>query len=80
MKLNSSYLPEPYGLKFEQWGSIVAEQLASFGVSAPLNDDTWTTWVSALHQVPELASMNIPQADGFQSWSDWAEQFIGSVR
>ena len=76
----STYFPEPGGLKFQVWGAIVAEQLAAYGVSAPLNDDGWRTWVSALFQVPQLVSMNIPQASGFDSWTDWAENFIGSVR
>ena len=76
----STYFPEPYGLKFEAWGAIVAEQLSSFGIAAPINEDGWKTWVSALFQVPELVSMNIPVADNFDDWSAWAEQFIGSVR
>ena len=75
----TTLFPVPTGLKFEQWGAIVAEQLAPFGVSAPLDEDSWKTWVCALHQVPDLVSMNIPTPDGFQSWDAWAEQFIGSV-
>ena len=74
------YLPEPYGMEFVEWGAIVAEQLASFGVSAPYNNDSWKTWVCALFYVPELVAMNIPTADGFDDWSEWAKQFIGSVR
>lgn len=76
----STVFPEPNGLKFSDWGSIVAEQLAPYGVSAPINDESWKTWVCALFYVPELVAKNIPGADGFESWSDWAEQFIGSVR
>ncbi len=76
----SAYFPEPYGLKFTDWGAIIAEQLAPFGVSAPYNETSWKTWVSALHEVPELVAMNIPRADGFEDWSEWANQFIGSVR
>lgn len=76
----STYFPEPSGLKFTQWGAIVAEQLAPFGVACPINDDSWKTWVAALHQVPELVSMNIPGPDGHADWRAWAERFIGSVR
>lgn len=76
----STYIPEPYSLKFEAWGAIVAEQLAAYGIAAPINEDSWKTWVSALFEVPELVSMNIPKADGFDDWSAWANQFIGSVR
>lgn len=76
----SAYFPEPGGLKFSAWGAIVAEQLAQYGISAPYNDDSWRTWVSALHEVPDLVAMNIPRTDGFDEWSEWAKQFIGSVR
>ena len=80
MTINTSYIPEPYGLKFSEWGALVAEQLAQSGVSAPLDENSWKTWVSALFEVPELVSMNIPGSDGFDSWSDWAQSFIGAVR
>lgn len=76
----STFFPDPYGLKFEQWGAVVAEQLAAYGISAPMDETGWKTWVSALFEVPQLVSMNIPRADGFDSWSAWAEHFIGSVR
>lgn len=75
-----AYFPEPYGLKFTDWGALVAEQLAEYGIAAPINEDSWKTWVSALFEVPQLVSMNIPQADGFDDWAGWANQFIGSVR
>ena len=80
MSTISVTVPEPFGLKFSEWGALVAEQLAQYGVSAPINDDSWKTWVCALFYVPELVSMNIPGGDGFDDWSQWAQQFIGAVR
>ena len=80
MSTISVIVPEPFGLKFSEWGALVAEQLAQYGVSAPINDDSWKTWVCALFYVPELVSMNIPGGDGFDDWSQWAQQFIGAVR
>jgi hypothetical protein len=76
----STYFPNPEGLKFTEWGAVVAEQLATYGVAAPINEDGWKTWVCALFMVPDLVSLNIPTADGIDSWQQWAEQFIGSVR
>jgi hypothetical protein len=73
-------IPDPSGLKFEQWGGVVAEQLAANGISAPMNEDSWKTWVCALFYVPELVDKNIPTADGFLTWQEWAQHFIGSVR
>lgn len=80
MNINSVTLPQPDGLKFSEWGAIVAEQLAPYGVAAPLSDNSWKTWVCALFYVPELVSMNTPSGDGFDDWTEWAKQFIGAVR
>lgn len=80
MIASATFLPEPAGMHFEQWGAVVAEQLAQYGVSTPYNSDSWKTWVCALFYVPELVAMNIPSAEGFETWESWAEQFIGSVR
>ena len=76
----STYFPDPIGLQFVEWGAIVAEQLAPFGVAPPINEDSWRTWVCALFYVPELVALNIPQPEGFDDWREWAQQFIGSVR
>ncbi len=76
----TSLLPEPGNLSFMQWGAIAAEQLAQYGVATPYNEESWKTWVCALFYVPELVSMNIPSADQFEDWKNWANQFIGAVR
>lgn len=74
------FVPTPQGLSFVEWGSLVSEQLSSYGVQAPVAEDSWKTWVAALFYVPELSTLNVPSADGFASWQDWAQQFIGCVR
>lgn len=76
----ATFIPQTSGLKFSEWGALVAEQFAQYGVSAPYNDESWRTWACALFYVPELVAMNIPGAEGFESWTDWADQFIGAVR
>lgn len=75
----SLFIPEPQGLEFAEWGSLVAEQLEAYGVSAP-RSETWQDWVSALFYVPALAQLGIPTVEGFATWQAWAAQFIGSVR
>jgi len=80
MITGTAFLPEPAGLTFQQWGAVVAEQLAQYGVLPPYNNDSWKTWVCALFYVPELVAMSIPSAEGFDDWTPWAEQFIGAVR
>jgi hypothetical protein len=73
-------VPDPNGLKFPEWGAVIAEQLAYAGVAPPIDDNSWKTWVCALFYVPELAANNIPTADGFMTWQEWAQRFIDSVR
>lgn len=75
-----AFIPQTSGLKFTEWGALVAEQFGQYGVSAPFDENSWKTWVCALFYVPELVAMNIPSAEGFDSWSAWADQFIGAVR
>jgi hypothetical protein len=76
----STQFPDPTGMTFTQWGAIVAEQLAEFGVSAPMDEEGWKTWVCALFYVPELVAANMPTPDGLDGWQEWAQRFIGSVR
>lgn len=80
MTSQTPFIPQPDGLKFTEWGAVVAEQFGQYGISAPYNEDSWKTWVCALFYVPDLVAMNIPSAEGFELWSDWANQFIGAVR
>jgi len=67
-------LPQPYGIKFADWGAVAAEQLAAYGVSAPPSEDDWKSWVCALFYVPELS--DIPSPDQFPTWQAWAYRFI----
>ena len=67
-------LPLPLGLQFKEWGAVVAEQLSSFGVSAPLDDAAWKEWACALFYVPELAAAPTPME--FETWSGWADRFV----
>lgn len=74
------FLPQPYGLKFTDWGALVAEQLATYGVSAPINEDAWKTWVCALFYIPELTALGIPSPEQFPDWQTWAQRFLDCVR
>jgi hypothetical protein len=76
----SIFVPQPYGLKFTDWGALVAEQLATYGVAAPINEDAWKTWVCALFYIPELTALGIPSPEQFPNWQTWAERFIACLR
>lgn len=66
-------IPQPQGLQFVQWGAIVAEQLAGFGIQAPANEENWQEWGSSLLHEPQLGLM--PSPLGFNNWHDWASSF-----
>lgn len=70
-------LPQPQGLKFLQWGALVAEQLAEFGILAPDSEDAWKDWASALLYVPELAV--VPDPNLFDDWVEWASRILETL-
>lgn len=69
-------IPQPEGLTFPEWGARVAEQLAQYGVLAPLEDEDWKGWVCALFYVQPLNTANIPEPGTFTTWQDWTHRFI----
>jgi hypothetical protein len=75
--MNTIALPQPQGLKFLQWGALVAEQLAEYGISSPDNEAAWKDWASALLYVPELAT--IPDPNSFDLWDDWASRVLETL-
>ena len=72
-KLTATF-PNPLGLEFNQWGSVVAEQLAAYGVVTPAESDQWKDWACGLFYIPALAEAPTPME--FEKWEDWASRFI----
>lgn len=69
-------LPNPYyGAEFMSWGSVVAEQLAVFGVQAPQDAASWRDWAATLLNVSGLEAA--PSPYGFDKWEDWAAALVG---
>ncbi len=66
-------IPRPQGLKFQQWGALVAEQLAAYGIGAPADEKQWREWGASLLHEPVLGLA--PSPTGFTSWEDWAQNF-----
>lgn len=73
--MSFSTLPSPEGLKYQQWTSIAAEQLAAEGVADPGAEDDWREWAADL---PDGASAAIDPY-GFNTWQDWAYAVIGTL-
>jgi len=74
--MTSYLIPLPSGLKFSDWGAVVAEQLASFGVPHPSSDADWKVWACALFYVPALTARGLPSPDSYGTWDKWAERFV----
>lgn len=72
--MKSFAFPLPGGLQFRQWSSVVAEQLAEYGVTAPTEDIAWKEWACSLLAIPELAF--IPSPLEFPAWDAWAERVL----
>jgi len=70
-------LPQPQGLQFVPWGSLAAEQLAEFGILAPVSEDTWKEWVYTLLMIPELDF--IPDPTAFTDWREWASRVLETL-
>jgi hypothetical protein len=66
-------IPQPQGIEFAQWGSLVAEQLAGYGIQAPVQGDAWQEWAASLLHEPALGLL--PSPLGFNDWRDWASSF-----
>lgn len=66
-------IPAPQGIEFPAWGALVAEQLAGFGVQAPVDEATWQEWAESLFHEPQFGLA--PSPVGFNDWRDWASSF-----
>lgn len=68
--------PEPAGMSFVAWASVITEQLAEQGVPIATNESTWRDWVNGLLSTAGLAW--VPRTEGFETWQQWADAFVGS--
>lgn len=66
-------IPQPQGLKFTYWSSLVAELFAEYGILASTSDDAWQNWACGLLDIPSLS--NIPSPMMFPDWQTWACRF-----
>jgi hypothetical protein len=66
-------IPAPQGIEFPIWGALVSEQLAAYGVQAPVSEAAWREWAQSLFHEPQLGSA--PSPLGFTDWRDWASSF-----
>lgn len=78
--MTSFPIPVPYGIKFSDWGAVVAEQLAAYNISPPTDENTWKTWASSLFYVQALTSRGLPHPGDFPDWQAWAERFTEVMR
>lgn len=65
-------LPQPQGLSFKDWASLLCEAFAELGVALPPEEARWQDWACSLLYFPELATL--PSPIGFNSWREWADR------
>lgn len=67
---------DPRGMPWTAWCSLTAEQFAAQQLgTAP--EDQWASWVDALSGIAYFMNSGVPDSRGFDTWQDWAQQFVG---
>lgn len=66
------FIPEPIGLDFMRWASVVTEELSVYNVSIPASEDSWKSWALQVYNVNDLVEQGVPEPQGFDNWRAWA--------
>jgi len=69
---NDFLIPNPIGLDFIRWASVVTEELSSYNVSIPASEDTWLSWALQVFNINDLVEQGVPDPYGFSEWRAWA--------
>ncbi len=72
-------VPDPRGLSFTRWASLLTEGLAAYNVPSPVEDE-WFGWACALFSSPDLAQQGLPDPRGFADWQSWAERVFQALQ
>lgn len=71
-------IPDPRGLSFERWASLLTEELAQYNVPGPA-EGQWFSWACALFSSPDLEELGLPDPRGFSDWQGWAERVFQAL-
>jgi len=66
--------PNPYGLPFERWASIVNEELSLYNISMPVSENAWAFWATKICEILDLSAEGMPSPEMYSDWRGWAEK------
>lgn len=68
--------PDPRGLTFAHWSSLLQEELAAYNAPRPADEDTWRDWAVQIFALPELTNLGLADPRGYDDWRRWAADII----
>lgn len=70
-------IPNPGGLSFEFWAAQVYDTFPAT-VPLPAPEADWRPWARATCGALQVTAWTLPGPDLFQTWQEWAREFIFS--
>jgi len=70
--MTSYILPNPYGVPFERFASVLVEQLSLYNVAQSPTVDNWKDWAAAILREPSMELQGLPDPRYFPTWQSWA--------
>lgn len=71
--------PDPRFISFNQWASVVSEELSQYNIVIPDSEDTWVSWALSVVEINDLAAEGLPDPHGFDDWQTWAMRLTDTV-
>ena len=67
---------DPRLMTWDQWCKLTEEQFAPQQLGH-VPEAQWKEWVDGMTGIGYFTSFGVPDSRGFESWQDWAQQFVG---
>jgi hypothetical protein len=67
---------DPRGMSWDQWVKLTDELFAPQQLGT-VPEERWRDWVDGMAGIGYFLNSGVPDSRGFESWQDWAAQFVG---
>ena len=67
---------DPRNMEWPQYCALMAELFSSNDIGT-VPEDHWRDWVNGLSNIGNFSQSGVPDARGFETWQDWAQQMVG---
>lgn len=67
---------DPRGMSWQQYCKLMAELFAPNQLGF-VDEEHWRQWVDGLNGIGYFVQSGIPDARGYNTWQDWAQQVMG---